>query len=104
MKPHPIIAKLRGRSFAEIREILTKTSRDELIVIVAALATIEPLFKPSEIRALVHRRQRDILADIKAGKFGDYFCFGPNSLAVPTSGVNAWLARFRVRAAGTEAK
>lgn len=80
--------------------LLKDHSRDELVALLAAVATVEPLFKPSEIAALSKRPRREVLAAIKAGKFGDYFCFGPNSLAVTAGSVNAWRRQFLVPASG----
>ncbi len=91
-------AKLQGKSLPEIRALLKDAGRDELIAVLASLATVEPLFRPSEIAVLCKKRRRDVLAAIKAKRLGDYFCFGANSLAVPASGVNAWRDSFRVRA------
>ena len=91
-------AKLKGKALPELREILKESTREELIALVAALVAVEPLFRASEIAALSRRPKRTVLSAIKARKMGPYFCFGPNSLAVPASGVNAWRGAFLVDA------
>lgn len=90
------VAKLKGKPLADVRELLKDESREELIALVFAAVTVEPLFRAPELGKLLGRRVRDIRADMNAGKFGDLFCFGSSSLAVTSSGVRSYLQRFRV--------
>ena len=89
-------AKLRGKSADEVREILKGCERDELLGLLTQLVALEPLYRPAEIAALSRRGRREVLRDISAGKMGDYYAFGANSIGVPASGVKAWRERFRV--------
>ena len=80
--------KLKGKTREELEAALTSKSRSELLDIILSLATVEQLFKPSEIAARSCLNKRAVLRDIRAGKFGDYYCRAENSIAVPASGVN----------------
>jgi len=89
---------LRGKTRQQIETALAHKSRSKLIALIHSLVTVEPLLKPSEIAARSCLNKRAVLRDIRAGKFGDYYCRAENSLAVPLSGVNKWRSRFRVPA------
>jgi hypothetical protein len=89
---------LCGKTREEIENALASRSRSELLDIIFSLTTVEQWFKPAEIAARSRLNKRLVLRDIRAGKFGDYFCRAENSLAVPASGVNQWRNNFRVPA------
>jgi hypothetical protein len=89
---------LRGKSREQNEAALGHKSRAELIDLIYSLVTVEPLLKPSEIAARSCLNKRAVLRDIRAGKFGDYYCRAENSIAVPASGVNKWRNNFRVPA------
>lgn len=95
---------LRGKTREEVEAALKGKSRSELIDTIHSVATVEQLFKPTEIAARSCLNKRAVLRDIRDGKFGDYFCRAENSIAVPASGVNAWRRSFRVPANGKEQK
>jgi len=89
---------LRGKTREQLETTLAHKSRSELIDLIFSLVTVEQLLKPAEIAARSRLNKRTILRDIRAGKFGDYFCRAENSIAVPASGVNQWRNNFRVPA------
>jgi hypothetical protein len=89
---------LRGKSRDQIAAALAHRSHAELIDLIHSLVTVEQLLKPAEIAARSCVNKRAVLRDIRAGKFGDYYCRAENSIAVPASGVNRWRNRFRVPA------
>lgn len=89
---------LAGKSREEIERVLANASRADLLDMVFSLATVEQLFKPSEIASRSCINKRAVLRDIRDGKFGEYYCRAENSIAVPASGVNAWRRSFRVPA------
>lgn len=94
--------KLKGKTREELEAALSSKSRSELLDIILSLATVEQLFKPSEIAARSCLNKRAVLRDIRDGKFGDYYCRAENSIAVPASGVNKWRDGFRVPANGNQ--
>jgi hypothetical protein len=96
----PEAMNLRGKSREQIESALAGKSRSDLLDIIFSLATVEQLFKPSQIAARSCLNKRAVLRDIRDGKFGDYYCRAENSLAVPASGVNQWRSKFRVPANG----
>jgi hypothetical protein len=88
---------LTGKSREQIGRALRERSRAELLDLIFSLSTVEELFKPSEIAKRSKINRRDVLRDIKAGKFGGgYFCRAQNSLAVSASSVNKWRRSFFV--------
>jgi hypothetical protein len=89
---------LRGKSRDQVEAALAHKSRPELIDLIHSLVTVEQLLKPSEIAARSCLNKRAVLRDIRAGKFGDYYCRAENSIAVPATGVNEWRRTFRVPA------
>ena len=89
---------LCGKTRKQIETTLAGKSRAELLDIIFSQATVEQLFKPTEIAARSCLNKRAVLRDIRDGKFGDYFCRAENSIAVPASGVNKWRNKFRVPA------
>jgi hypothetical protein len=93
---------LRGKSREQIERALASKSRSDLIDTIFSLVSVEQLFKPSEIAARSCLNKRAVLRDIRDGKFGDYYCRAENSIAIPASGVNQWLSRFRVPVNGKQ--
>ncbi len=93
---------LHGKTREQLQAALAHKSRSELIDLIYSLVTVEQLFKPSEIAARSCLNKRAVLRDIRDGKFGDYYCRAENSIAVPASGVNEWLRKFRVPANGNQ--
>src|SRR5215471_18914480 len=89
---------LRGKTREQLDAALRQKSRSELIDLIYSLVTVEQLLKPTEIASRSCLNKRAVLRDIRAGKFGDYYCRAENSLAVPLSGVNKWRSTFCVPA------
>ena len=87
---------LRGKTREEIELKLAHKSRSELLDLIHSLVSVEVHLKASEIAARAGINKRAVLRDIRDGKFGPYIARADNSLLIPTSGVNRWLARFRV--------
>ena len=86
-----------GKTREQIEVALANKSRSDLLDIIYSLSTVEQWFKPSEIAVRSRVNKRRVLQDIRAGRFGDYFCRAENSIAVPASGVNEWRRSFRVQ-------
>ena len=86
----------RDKTREQIQQALRHKSRDDLVNLIHALSTLEQLYKPSEIAARTHVSKRAILRDLRAGKFGEYYCRAENSLLIPASGVQRWLEQFKV--------
>ena len=93
---------LAGKSREEIERMLANASRADLLDRIYSLATVEQLFKPTEIASRSCMNKRAVLRDIRDGKLGEYYCRAENSIAVPASGVNAWRRSFRVPGKGDE--
>jgi hypothetical protein len=87
---------LTGKTREQIGTALRNHTRAELLEVIYSLSTVEPLLKPAEIAARSAVNKRAVLREIRDGKFGPYICRAENSIAVPASGVNAWLRRFTV--------
>jgi hypothetical protein len=85
-----------GKTREQIELALANKSRSDLLDIIYSQSTVEQWFKPSEIAARSCINKRAVLRDIRAGKFGDFYCRAENSIAVPASGVNEWRRRFRI--------
>ncbi len=90
--------KLRGKSLDEVRAKCADLEKAELTTLLWSALSVEPLYRASEIAVLTKRPRRVVLDDMNAGKMGDLYVFGKQSLAVAASGVNAWRAQFRVSA------
>lgn len=96
--------KLAGKSREELADVLADKTRSELLELIFSLVTFERLLSARDIseRSLVARR--DVLADMKAGKFADpifgagFFCRASHSLRVTASAANAWRRSFFVPA------
>lgn|SRR5215813_898407 len=93
---------LHGKTREQIESLLVGKTRSELLDVIFSLTTVEQFFKPSEIAARSCLNKRAVLRDIRAGKFGSYYCRAENSIAVPASGVNEWRRRFRVLVNGKQ--
>ena len=93
---------LRGKTREEIELKLVNKSRSELIDLIHSLVTVEILLKPADIAGRSCLSRRAVLRDIRAGKFGPYFCRAENSIAVPASGVNRWRRTFLVPVDATQ--
>jgi hypothetical protein len=91
------LAKLRDKTLPGLKVALRDRSKDEVIALLASALTVEPLLRTREVAVLVKRPARVVLEAANAGKMGDIFVFGPNSVAVSVTGVNEWLESFRVR-------
>src|SRR4029453_6760023 len=89
---------LTGKTLEQLEVALAHMPRSQLIGLIHSLVTVEQLLKPAEIAARSCLNKRAVLRDIRAGKFGDYYCRAENSLAIPMSGVNKWRNHFRVPA------
>ena len=87
---------LRGKTREQIEATLATKSRSELVDLIFSLVTVEQWFKPSEIASRSCVNKRAILRDVRAGKFGTYYCRAENSIAIPASGVNQWRRSFEV--------
>jgi hypothetical protein len=88
--------QLGGKTRDEVVCALRHKSGAELLDMICSLATVEQLFKPSEIAARTHVNKRAVLRDVRDGKFGDYYCRAENSILIPASGIHKWLARFKI--------
>lgn len=73
---------------------------DSLVDAVFSLASVERLYKPAEVSELSAVNRRVVLADLNAGKFGDYYSRTANQFGIPASAVNAWRETFKVRVNG----
>jgi len=93
---------LSGKTREQIAAALASKSRSELLDIIFSLATIEQLYRPSEIAARSCMNKRAVLRDIREGKFGPYLVRAENSIAVPASGVKKWRGSFLVRPNGEQ--
>ncbi len=94
--------QLTSKTRAEIDALLRERSRGELVDLIFSLVTFERLLTAREIADASHVAKRDILADMRAGRFVDpifgagFFCRAGNSLKVSASAANAWRASFFV--------
>jgi hypothetical protein len=95
--------RLEGKTRAEIAEALAGKDREALIELIYRLVTFERLLTAREIAEASHINKRDVLADMKAGRFVDpifgtgFFCRAANSFRVSASAANAWRRSFFVR-------
>ena len=94
---------LVGKTREQIRAALASKTREELLDMICSLATVEQLYKPAQIASLSCVNKRAVLRDLRDGKFGEYYCRAENSVAIPSSGVNAWRRRFLVPVKGNGA-
>jgi hypothetical protein len=95
--------RLTGKTREELAAALEDKSRAELLELIFSLVNFERLLSAGEVARASRVSVRDVLADMKAGKFVDpvfgagFFCRGSNSRRVSMSAANAWRARFFVR-------
>jgi hypothetical protein len=73
---------------------------EQLVDAVFSLATVERLYRPAEVSELSAVNRRVVLADLSAGKFGDYYSRTANQFGIPASAINAWRESFKVRVNG----
>ena len=96
--------KLTGKTREELAAALSGRTRGELVELIFSLVSFERLLSASEIAAASKMSRRDVLADMKAGRFVDpvfgagFFCRASNSLKVSASAANAWRRSFFVPA------
>ncbi len=94
--------KLTSKTRDEIAVALSGKSRAELLDIIYQLVTFEPLLSAGQIAAASKLNKREVLRDIKAGKFVDpvsgagFFYRGSSSTRVGLSAANAWRRSFFV--------
>jgi hypothetical protein len=95
--------RLLGKSLAELETILSDKPRAELVRLIHRLTNFEQLLTSRQVAEATQCRKRDVLADMKAGRFVDpihgpgFFCRSANSVRVSTAAANAWRAGFFVR-------
>jgi hypothetical protein len=88
---------LCGKTREQIEHELRDKSRAELIEIIWSLSTVEELFTPAELASREKRSRREVLRDLKAGKYGGgFYAFAFNSLRASASGINAYRKSFFV--------
>jgi hypothetical protein len=85
-----------GLTFEQFAAAHRDDDRDELVRGWFSAISLEPLFTAGDIAQLTKMNKRDVLRDMKAGRFHDPH-FGPgfyskaeNSKKVSASAVNAW--------------
>jgi hypothetical protein len=94
--------KLTGKTRAELAVALAGLDREALLDLVFSLVSFERLVTAREIAEATHCNKRDVLADMKAGRFVDpifgagFFCRAANSFRVSASAANAWRRSFFV--------
>lgn len=94
--------RLTGKTREEIDALLRDRSRSELVDLIFSLVTFERLLTAREIAEASHVAKRDILAEMRVGRFVDpifgagFFCRAGNSLRVSASAANAWRESFFV--------
>lgn len=93
---------LTGKTRAELDAVLADKSRAELVDVIFSLVTFERLLTAREIAEASHVAKRDVIADMRAGRFADplhgrgFFCRSGNSLRVSAAAANAWRRSFFV--------
>jgi len=94
--------RLTGKTYDEISAALAQASRDDLVRLVFSLVTLEKLLTPAQIARESQVPRRDVLADMRAGRFTDpifgrgFFCRASKSFRISASAVNAWRATWFV--------
>ena len=95
---------LIGKTREEVAQALAGKDREQLITLVHSLVTLERLFTAKQIAEAEGCNKRDVLADMKAGRFVDpifgagFFVRARNSFRVTGSAVRAWRRSSFVRA------
>lgn len=81
---------------------LAGMDHEQLVTLVHSLVTLERLYTARQIAESEGCNKRDVLADMKAGRFVDpifgagFFCRARNSFRVTGSAVKAWRQSFFV--------
>ena len=94
--------KLTGMTREQIQAALAAKSRGELLDVIYSLATFEPLLTVRQVAAASGINKREVLRDIKAGKFVDpvlgagFFFRGSSSVKVSALAAHAWRRSFFV--------
>jgi hypothetical protein len=94
--------RLTGKTRAEIDALLGDRSRDELVGLIFSLVSFDRLLTAREIAEASHVAKRDVISEMRAGRFVDpmfgagFFCRAGNSLRVSASAANAWRESFFV--------
>jgi hypothetical protein len=95
--------RLVGKSLAELETLLADMPRAELVRLIHRLTNFEQLLTSRQIAEATQCRKRDVLEDMKAGRFVDpilgrgFFCRSANSVRVSAAAANAWRETFFVR-------
>ena len=95
-RPSSLLMKLRGKSLDEVRELTRGLTHDDLAAVLFRAVTVEEWFKPAEIAELRRMRRQDVLAGIRAGKFGPVYFARGVQVKVPASGVAYFDEQLRV--------
>jgi hypothetical protein len=96
--------KLSGKTRDEVAGALAGFDREQLITLVHSLVTLDRLYTAKQIAEAEGCNKRDVLADMKAGRFIDpifgagFFVRARNSFRVTGSAVRAWRRSSFVRA------
>ena len=89
---------LTGKTRSEIVDALDGRNRAELVDLICSLAAVEELLTPAELARREKRDRRNVLRDIKSGRYGGgYYAFAFNSLRISASAVNGLRAQQFVR-------
>ena len=96
--------KLTGKTLEEIAAALVRVDREGLLTLIHSLVTLEKLYSARQIAEMEGCNKRDVLSDMKAGRFVDpiygagFFVRARNSFRVTGSAVAAWRRSCFVRA------
>jgi hypothetical protein len=88
--------KLEGKTYSEVAKALADKSRDQLVDLIFELSGVERLLSSGYIAKVCGIKPREVVADMRAGRFVDpvhgrgFFVRGPNSFKVSVSAVNRW--------------
>lgn len=82
----------------ELRPRLAPEMRDfeALVDAIFSLANVERLYRPAEVADMSGVPRREVLADLRQGKFGAYYERSDNQPRIAGSAVNRWRDGFRV--------
>jgi hypothetical protein len=88
--------KLESKSYSEVAQALAGKSREQLIDLIYELSMLERLMTSREIAKASRIHVREVLADMRAGRFVDpihgrgFFSRARNSFKVSVSAANRW--------------
>jgi len=88
--------RLSGKTRGEVDQALADKTRAQLVDLIYRLVSVEQLLTAREIAEASGMARRDVLRDMKAGRFIDpifgrgFFVLARNSFKVSASAVNAW--------------